>query len=96
MFATTATGGAGSYPSDLLNTLTRGLNIAIDGAASKYLSKPAPAENVTVNANNQAVPSGAPGKKDTLTDTLQNPYVIGGALLLLTGGLVYSIMRRRR
>jgi len=83
MIPTSATGGAGSYPSDVLGTLLFGINRAIDGAASAYVAR----ENVKAErdvreleaqdayGDNQLV--GAPEAK-SFAAALSNPYILAG------------------
>lgn len=88
MIPTSATGGAGSYPQDVLGTLLFGINRAIDGAASAYVAREdrkadeAARELQATDAYGDDQLAGAPEAK-SFAAALSNPYVLAvGALVL--------------
>lgn len=94
---TSATGGAGSYPGDVLGTLLFGINRAIDGAASAYVAREnrradeAARELQYVNAYGDEEAVGAPESK-SFAAALQNPWVLAAGAVAV-GLLVFLAMK---
>jgi hypothetical protein len=84
-----SSGGLGSFPRDLWETITGGLKAVAAGEISKRYGYGSFSDLPTINANGQVKPAAAPSPGvsvgDQLGQALRNPFVMlaGGALLVL-------------
>lgn len=94
---TSATGGAGSYPRDTLATSLFGIDRIIDGAASYLVAREnrrasEATDQREINANGDDELAGAPETRN-IGFALANPYVLGGAALLV-GVIIFLAVRK--